>query len=1477
VTMAEDDDSYSFPLRSAAEYGQPYSGLAGINASEATQHSYGRDAATPELSPDTALGYEARPARPLRPKGAQGRPRQAQPLPEAFFVQTPSSAVPALQGPDPCEIQFGQRRTAPPALGPIRPSSRLDDTPELLGPPSRPASRLDDTPEPLHLFSSLDRSGPSNAPPLSPLKDVYISEKPPSRRVDSAPSVQSAASACEEEKSRPLPTGGDASLAHPYHGWRPLRYSPAVHNSSPGQICPITSYGDECDIAPERTPSKGRLPAPTLPQCKSSRGNSKGSARSGPGRAASKCSGRPGDSSSSTSPVASPDSPQSAQPHSPFSEAAEPLHSQSRSGSVRASSHNVHHKKKPARDIIEFRKQLERDPILGTLVKRMFAALALWNKAHMVHSSLSWAEVFSKIDLDKSGRLSFDHFAAVVCDHLRTGISRYELRMLWRHLDEDNSGLVCFNEFSLLLYRIELASWPNLSPESIYSCVQKLNSAANYWHRSGGNWFKIFTEIDADDSGYVSFEEFRQCVRGPFPGLRQNLSEISEIELLGMWKALDDHLDVEVSVAKFMTFMRQNAGTVVTEGKFFSCRRTLSHNPTKGRYHRNLERAETRMLTCTRVQLREITCKLETAMKAQWSAMGVQHTVSTTNTHGTSLGNWTRFFEEQKISRARRITYDNLKAQILHKLGALSTLNVTDADLKHLWKYLEETAQPTRFSEITAKDMSAALYKLELENFPDMGEADLCRVVEEMNAAARRRFDPGSGANWANMCSLVDPSGTGHIGYMHMKSLIRHPGSLAMDSDLVSDLDIRALWKAMDRHVQGHVTSAHFMAFMRNHSFNRGKPIHTQRQDLYARYQNNSQALHSSATFESSRDISAELMSAPQVPAARLCIVVKTLTAAVQSWLASRHQSAAVGPGCPGLWARLIKFAAKGEHGRLTFAELETAVTDELQMGQAVSSDELKAFWCLIDGNNSGEATAAEFDDAIYRLQLSSWPKLEDASLTRIVGVLNAAADHWYRCSGNWYKVFVKFDEDGSGTMEFQELVEIVRKNFPGLSVGPDLVSIGDLQGLWRALDADCSGVVVANEFMVFMRKYGEGLAMHKVTQYSKHKREASGSPSMMDLGPPPKRSQEELRETIVLLERALASYWARRGVSMSAFSGGWDNFFEEVATNTHHKRLALPNLKDGLQKRLRLPSELRKGLGSTKSSVESQSLTLGLGSVSEDDVVIKGVSADDLRALWCRVDVDGSGEVSAGEWKLALYKIELEFWPCVSEAALNKVVEKMNDAAEKWHQAGGNWYKIFSRLDSDQSGSMEFDEMKAMLRRPLPCLAISRKIISDSDLRALWKALDTDDNDPDNNVTVQEFMVFMRRRAIKQKVQVKTKSVCHGTQSTRLSVTSQATSELSHEQSYLLAQALARESYDSVADIYASWERPFCGSVSELDWLKIVRELSNIPEDELGDDAVHFAWCMADPAGLGQVPVEAILALRWQLMHTNRDRSATC
>jgi len=77
----------------------------------------------------------------------------------------------------------------------------------------------------------------------------------------------------------------------------------------------------------------------------------------------------------------------------------------------------------------------------------------------------------------------------------------------------------------------------------------------------------------------------------------------------------------------------------------------------------------------------------------------------------------------------------------------------------------------------------------------------------------------------------------------------------------------------------------------------------------------------------------------------------------------------------------------------------------------------------------------------------------------------------------NWYKFFVHMDDDCSGKVNYEELVDMIRNE---LRVGTSQLSEPALEAIWRALDEDNSGLISAGEFGHFMR-LGEHVHGHQV------------------------------------------------------------------------------------------------------------------------------------------------------------------------------------------------------------------------------------------------------------------------------------------------------------------------------------------------------------------------------------------------------------
>jgi len=325
-------------------------------------------------------------------------------------------------------------------------------------------------------------------------------------------------------------------------------------------------------------------------------------------------------------------------------------------------------------------------------------------------------------------------------------------------------------------------------------------------------------------------------------------------------------------------------------------------------------------------------------------------------------------------------------------------------------------------------------------------------------------------------------------------------------------------------------------------------------------------------------------------------------------------------------------------------------------------------------------------------------------------------------------------------------------------------------------------------------------------------------------------RSPERLVEITRALDAALAIYWAKRGVHVGV-SGNWGKFFEE-ADDDGSGRLGLQELEEFLSTRLR-----------------------SRGCPPGD--LIKGITKDDLIALWNKVDADGSGLVTVKEWELCLYRMEVETWPDADTKSLTRVADIISKAAGKWHHCGGNWYKIFRLIDTDGSGEIGYEELKCLCYGVFPDLQISTKVLPEDKLKALWKALD---DDLSGMTSTAEFMIFMRANGSEQFVK----------NAATISVRKKAPEDeqakkLSTEQEKILQDALSGQTLDSMKQAFAQWDIPWTGYITEWDMLYIVRTLLDINEADIPDDGIVVVWGMLEQDESKRVRPQTLLALGGQ------------
>mmetsp|Transcript_44544 Transcript_44544/g.80042 ORF Transcript_44544/g.80042 Transcript_44544/m.80042 type:complete len:1940 (+) Transcript_44544:73-5892(+) len=1121
-------------------------------------------------------------------------------------------------------------------------------------------------------------------------------------------------------------------------------------------------------------------------------------------------------------------------------------------------------------------------------------------KAEKIHQSKdNWYRFFKIVDPADSGNIDFDGFQDSVrrpmpCLALSAKVvSDSQLKMLWKALDSDRSGLIDKGEFMVFMrrhQRLRDAKPPPRHPEAEAAVARELIAEAlvkysadsltealltlglgSSWTGTITDWdwqfiarellkfdeeqisddalLRVFAGLDRNGMGELEIHRILERLSMQSQQLATSGSSHNMSELLRPRTATSESTRPSTAVAGNASLLPpvrsgQPTGSVpstapaaVTEednGTALPSLGTAEMKPQTApisRTPRTLQDhfpgnanaafgSTASLLSATSAQdqdapLRIIAERLSEALLSFYQQRGFFSSVAAC---------WLKFFAEMDADGSGRATFEELERTVQHHLRSA---RVSRYELLMLWRRIDADGS----GEVSLDEFVILMYRMELAMWPDGSSEDIKRIVDCLSASAGK-WHRASG-NWYKVFSLADPQGQGKITFDDLKTFVRgtFPG-LNIEKTDISDEDLFKLWKALDITMKMRVAKSDFMTFMRRH----GGSMH--RLTEYS--------MKKRGTFEVPQSVGEELAAAPHLSRDALRAVSARLAMMLQTWLKEQ------GVKCnsinsPSVWTQLFECVDSDGSGRMTFVEFKAAVQDMMREKTQLSLDELRALWRTVDVDSSGEATASEFAMELYRLQLEVWPRIKGEDFPRLVAVLNAAAEKWHRAGGNWYKVLTVCDEDKSGRLEFEEFCRVVRKSFPGLSLSPTDIKDDELRGIWRSMDEDRSGWVSIKEFMVWMRNHGKDFSMHRLTQYSLKKRGLI--PDAAKEKPLPARSPEELLQCKRHLETALANYLAKKGVRCRV-KESWQRMWL-TADLDRSGRLTLMEIEGFMRsKMLKLPPSsskaslqtLQDSNVSTELPTERSQMT-DISKVEPQDLIVKGVTHEDMRVLFALADQDGSGEVSASEWALSLYHLDLDSWPDAHDEDLPNAVECINAAAMKYYQAQDNWYKVFRVVDMNDAGRMDFETFSDMVRRPLPCLSVATSQVSERQLKALWKAMDIDRS---SEITVQEFMVYMRR-CTKQKMLM--------SEPPKRAPVAEATTARQ-----LLVQGLSGYSVGTLQAAYESWGMPWTGYISEWEWQLIARRLLGYTEATVGDSALHAVWASLDQQMVGQIVAEDLL-----------------
>lgn len=160
-------------------------------------------------------------------------------------------------------------------------------------------------------------------------------------------------------------------------------------------------------------------------------------------------------------------------------------------------------------------------------------------------------------------------------------------------------------------------------------------------------------------------------------------------------------------------------------------------------------------------------------------------------------------------------------------------------------------------------------------------------------------------------------------------------------------------------------------------------------------------------------------------------------------------------------WQALFdRFDVDGS-GQLDADEFIAAVRNEMDISEAsVNDDELRLLFEQVDADGGGDVSSSEFAEWLASENIPG-DEENDAK------VFIQEASRSIVTSIGWERLFLKYDTDGGGSLDFREFSMIIR-NDCGLKSG--VVGPQELRDLFNAVDVDRSAEIDADEFTNFIK-----------------------------------------------------------------------------------------------------------------------------------------------------------------------------------------------------------------------------------------------------------------------------------------------------------------------------------------------------------------------------------------------------------------------
>jgi len=180
-----------------------------------------------------------------------------------------------------------------------------------------------------------------------------------------------------------------------------------------------------------------------------------------------------------------------------------------------------------------------REPITTSKSEQDACALAVGMRARLKGAAQylrgeDWDRIFREQNSDGTGKISFTEFRAMCRTVLRLQEPDSLLRVVFDSLDMDSSGDISIEEL------VEFVADPNERMRA------RLKRAVR---ETGNDWRKIVKEHDLDNSGQISFSEFRRLCHYRLKMLDR------DVHLRQVFKAVDEDQSGEISIRELTAWV----------------------------------------------------------------------------------------------------------------------------------------------------------------------------------------------------------------------------------------------------------------------------------------------------------------------------------------------------------------------------------------------------------------------------------------------------------------------------------------------------------------------------------------------------------------------------------------------------------------------------------------------------------------------------------------------------------------------------------------------------------------------------------------------------------------------------------------------------------------------------------------------------------------------------------------------------------